>query len=241
MPKKLMGWFGLFLVIAYCGSFGLVTAYAMESNSYKVIEDSTDSDSQVDAASTTYQSSGATGALVVGETKSSGFQLQTGTVTTNDPALSFSIVSGDINFGSFTPSNATVATATFSIINYTSYGYVVQIVGTPPTNGSHTISAMTSTAASQKGIEQFGINLVANTLPTSVGANPDNGQFGFGLAATDYGTSNFYRYNSGETIASAPKSSGITIYTITYLINVNSITPGGEYTSDQTLIITGTY
>jgi hypothetical protein len=85
------------------------------------------------------------------------------------------------------------------------------------------------------------MNLVANTSPISFGANPDHGQFGFGSASTNYGTANNFRFVNGETIASAPKSSGQTIYTISYLVNVNSLTPGGNYTSSQTLICTGTF
>jgi hypothetical protein len=134
----------------------------------------------------------------------------------------------------------------FSVFNYTSYGYAVQITGNAPTSGAHTISPMTTTAIAQPGIEQFGINLVANTSPKSFGSNPDNGSFGFGIIGsgpgdTSYSTPNEFRYVSGETIASAPKSSGQTNYTISYIVNTSSITPGGRYTSDQTVIVTGTY
>jgi hypothetical protein len=154
--------------------------------------------------------------------------------------------SGAINFGDFSASTATVTSTTFSVTNYTSFGYVVQIIGSAPTSGSTTINAMDPAGpsypgASIAGTSQFGINLVANTSPTSVGANPNNGQFGFGAAAGNYGTSNSYRYVSGETIALAPKSSGTTIYTMTYMVNVPALTPGGKYTCDQTLIVTGTY
>jgi len=54
-------------------------------------------------------------------------------------------------------------------------------------------------------------------------------------------TTNEYRYVSGETIAFAPKDSGKTTYTMSYIINVNSFTPPGQYTTDQTLVVTGTY
>lgn len=193
------------------------------------------------SSSASYQASSSTGDLAVGNSGSANFQVDAGSQTTNDPALSFSMNNSGVNFGSFTPSSATTTTATFTVSNYTSYGYVVQIAGNPPSNGSHTITAMNTASTSQPGFEQFGINLVANTLPVSVGANPNNGQFGFGSASPNYGTSNSYRYVSGETIATAPKSSGSTIYTISYLVNVGSLTPGGKYTSNQTLIVTGTY
>lgn len=212
-----------------------------QSPNYRLDESTLGAGGVLQSSSANYQASSTTGDIAVGNSTSQNFQVDAGSKTTNDPTLSFSMNSNGVNFGSFTPANATVTTATFSVSNYTSYGYVVQIVGNPPSNGNHTIPALSTTSTSQAGIEQFGINLVANTSPVSVGANPNNGQFGFGTAAPNYGTSNKYRYVSGETIASAPKSSGETIYTLSYLINVGSLTPGGKYTSSQTLVVTGTY
>jgi hypothetical protein len=102
------------------------------------------------------------------------------------------------------------------------------------------------------GIEQFGINLVANTSPVSVGANPVNDenvqygkQFGYGQASSTsphiYNDSDDYRFVSSDIIAEAPKSSGQTLYTISYLVNVDNLTPGGKYINNLTLICIGTY
>lgn len=235
-----MGWVGVLLIVAYCFMY-VAPSQALQSPSYRFDESTVGSGGLVQSSSANFQSRTATGDLAVGEATSENFQIETGTNTTNDPTLSFSLQDVDVNFGNFTASGPTVTTASFSVKNYTSYGYVVQLVGTPPTNGEHVIEPMETTDASQPGIEQFGVNLVANTLPVSVGANPDNDEFGFGEAAPNYATSNQYRYVSGETVAKAPKSSGETIYTLSYLVNVGSLTPGGKYTSDQTLIVTGTY
>jgi hypothetical protein len=243
MSKRLLGWGSLSLILAFCATFQVSVPYAnaLQSTNYRFDESVVGTSDLEQSSSTNYQASNSTGDLSIGNAASTNYQVNAGSKTTPDPALSFAINNGNVNFGSFTPASATVTTTTFSVSNYTSFGYVAQIFGNPPSNGSHTISAMTTTGASQAGIEQFGINLVANTSPVSVGANPDNGQFGFGTVATNYGTSNVYRYVSGETIASAPKSSGITTYTISYLINVSSLTLGGQYTSNQTIIIIGTY
>lgn len=243
MSKRLAGWVSLFFVLAVSIAFQTPTAYAdpLQSANYRFDESVVGASGLMQSNSANYQGSNSVGDLATGSAASANYQIKPGSQTTNDPALSFSINSSAVNFGSFTASNATVTTANFSVSNYTSYGYVVQVIGNAPTNGSHTLPAMTTTGPSQAGIEQFGINLVANTLPSSVGVNPDNGQFGFGVAATNYGTSNQYRYVSGETIASAPKSSGVTTYTISYLVNVAGLTPGGQYTSNQTIIVTGTY
>jgi len=243
MSKRLAGWVSLFFALAVYIAFQATTAYAdpLQSTNYRFDESVIGASGLMQSNSANYQGSNSVGDLATGNAASSNFQVNAGSQTTSDPTLSFSINGAGVNFGSFTASNATVTTANFSVSNYTSYGYVVQVIGNTPTNGSHTLPAMTTTGPSQAGIEQFGINLVANTLPVSIGANPDNGQFGFGTVATNYGTSNQYRYVSGETIASAPKSSGVTNYTISYLVNVAGLTPGGQYTSNQTIIVTGTY
>ena len=243
MPKRLTGWIGVLLILAFCVATQATAVYAdpLQSPNYRFDESTIGSGGLNQSTSANYQGSDAIGDVAIGNASSTNYQVNAGSKTTNDPALSFAINNSGINFGNFTASNATMTTANFAISNYTSYGYVVQIVGKPPTNGNHTLPAMATTGASQSGTEQFGINLVANTSPSSVGANPNNGQFGFGAAATSYGSSNQYRYVSGETIASAPKSSGVTTYTISYLVNVAGLTPGGQYTSNQTLIVTGTY
>lgn len=214
---------------------------ALESPHYKFDESTVGAGGSIQSSSSSYQARSSIGDLGVGNTASSNYQINTGSQTTHDPTLSFRIDSAAANFGNFTATSATMTTAKFSVSNYTSYGYAVQIVGQAPTNGSHTIKPMLATGQSLPGTEQFGINVVANTLPLAVGANPDNGQFGFGVAATNYALANHYRYVNGETIAKAPKSSGETTYTISYLVNVADLTPGGQYTSNQSLIVTGTY
>jgi hypothetical protein len=238
-----VGRIGIFLTLSLC-ILCLTTGSnvsALQSATYHFDETSIGSGGLIQSSSTNFGTADSIGDISVGNTASANYQINTGSKTTNDPALSFSITSGAITFPSFSSTVATVTTATFSVSDYTSYGYVVQVIGNAPSYGSHVIPAMATTGPSQVGIEQFGINLVANTLPSSVGANPDNGQFGFGTAATNYSTSNQYRYVSGETIASAPKSSGLTNYTISYLVNVGALTPGGQYTTNQTIIVTGTY
>lgn len=213
----------------------------IQSTNYKFNESAIGSGGLNQSSSTSYTGRDSVGDIGIGNSASSNYQVNAGSTTTNDPALSVSLSGASVNFGSFTASSATTATSTFTILNYTSYGYVVYIVGTPPKNGPDTLSALSTTSASAAGVSQFGINLVANTSPVSVGANPNTGQFGFGSAAVNYNTSNVYRYVSGEQIAQATKSSGLTTYTITYLVNVPALASGGIYTSDQTIIVVGTY
>lgn len=236
--------FGLMLIAALFTSPALATDFPSSPN-YRFDETSIGTTNNLQSSSTNYHDQTGAGDTAVGSSSSANFQTQAGSNTSPDPNLTFTVNSGGANFGTFSPATTSTATATFSVVNYTSYGYVVQIAGNPPTYGSHQIDAMSTTTTSQTGVEQFGINLVANTSPVSFGANPDNGtapnDFGYGQAAPNYATSNQFRYVPGEAIAQAPKSSGKTDYTISYIVNVTNLTPGGTYNSNQTLIVTGTY
>lgn len=233
------------LVGAYILSALLMAPYVYavdpKSNNYQFNESSIGTGGLYGASSTNYQANSSTGDIAIGNSSSDNFQVDSGTKTQRDPALSFAVTSPNASFGKLSPSQASTATSTFTVSNYTSYGYVVQVYGKPPTYNGRSIAAMDVSGTSQPGIEQFGINLVANTSPVSFGANPDNGQFGFGSVTEDYNVANRFRYISGETIAKAEKSSGETKYTISYLVNVTGLTPGGTYLSNQTLVVTGTY
>jgi hypothetical protein len=242
MTKRWAGLYFIFSVVVLAYIASPVFADPLKSTNYQFQETSLGGTGVLNSQSDNYQTLGTAGGILgVGNSASDNFQINAGNITTNDPALAFAVSDASADFGAFSAGSTAVATSTFQVLDYTSYGYVVQILGNPPTHNSHVIPAMGTTGPSQVGTEQFGINLVANTSPTNFGANPDHGQFGYGSATANYGTPNNYRYVSGETIASAPKSSGQTIYTISFIVNVNSLSPGGEYTSSQTLICTGTY
>lgn len=247
MSQRMRVWSGIIIfVVGVLFVSPLTHAETLQSPNYKFDEPTLGADSTRQSSSANYSAISGTGDVGVSNSSSNSFQVNAGSNTSPDPVLSIAITSTMADFGILSPSATATATSTFSVLNYTSYGYAVQITGNAPTSGAHTISPMTTTAIAQPGIEQFGINLVANTSPKSFGSNPDNGSFGFGIIGSgpgdmSYSTPNEFRYVSGETIASAPKSSGQTNYTISYIVNTSSITPGGRYTSDQTVIVTGTY
>lgn len=218
---------------------------AINSNSYQIDEDFVGGGGSIDSSSSNYRSQDSIGATAVGDgATTSGTKTQSGATTTNDPTLEFSVSTSSISLGNLMTSQAATATATFSVRNYTSYGYIVQVLGTPPKITSHTLSAPSSPAAAAAGTEQFGINLAANTSPVALGAAPQqvpDSSYSFGASATGYNTANQYKYVSGDTIASAPKSSGQTTYTISYIANISTDTPQGQYSTAHQLICTGTY
>lgn len=216
-------------------------ASALESTNYRIDESAISTGNMLQSSSANFKAMDGVNDLAVGNSASSNYQILAGSKTDPYPWLSVRILSSNASFGVLSSTTTATATASFSVINYTSYGYVVQIEGATPKNGSHSLPAMT-TESSQSGIEQFGMNLVANTQPTNpLGANPDNGQFGYGTVNSNYATTNTFNYSDGSIIASAPKSSGTTTYTISYVMNVQALTPGGRYQANQSLVITGTY
>jgi hypothetical protein len=230
------------LAVGVTAGMGQAAADTLQSPNYKFDESVIGGGGLIQSGSANYQVSESFGEAGVGDSASANYQFEASNKTTPDPALTFVVNNGSANFGSFSPATTATSTSTFSVSNYTSWGYVVQIAGNAPTSSSgHSISSMGSTGSSTIGTEQFGINLVANTSPVSFGANPVQTIFGVGVAAPNYNTANQYRYVNGETIATAPKSSGVTTYTISYIVNVGSLTPGGQYSANQTLVCVGTF
>ncbi|HEX3082168.1 MAG TPA: hypothetical protein VHQ86_02855 [Candidatus Saccharimonadia bacterium] len=226
------------------------------STNYQVIEGEIGGNGQFNSNSLNYNinpnvdDGGASlGESTVGNGGSTNYQTNSGFNTTAQPGLTMIVNTGAVNFGTVTLATKMTQTATFSVKNYTSYGYVVQIIGSSPTQGSHQLTALTTDTAYNATVEQFGLNSVLNTV-TGVGANPVQNPsgpptFGYGVAGdgstNHYVQSDKWRFNSGEIVASAPKSSGETDYTLTFMLNAITTTPGGSYQGNLSLVATGTY
>jgi hypothetical protein len=201
-----------------------------------------------EASSANYKASLSLGALAVGRVSSSNYQAYSGFLTPGDPFLEFGIDSTLVDLGTLDSSSAKTGSALFHVRTYVDSGYTVQTLSQPPkvTSGaSHTLTPMSTLAASSTGTEQFGINLVANTSPVTFGADPSpqpDSTFATGQAATGYGTTNQYKYNVGDIIAQTGTSGwGQTNYTISYIANIAPLTPAGKYTMVQDLVVIATY
>lgn len=148
------------------------------------------------------------------------------------------IAGSTVNLGN----GSTVATASGTSVlaastNATS-GYSITVNGATLTSGANTITALASGAASTVGTKQFGLNLVSNSTP-AVGAAVSG--TGTGAAATNYGTANTFRFGTGETIATVGAPTNANAYTVSYIANVDGVTPPGAYTSNLTYIATANY
>lgn len=237
------------LVVAVTIMIGCPLALAQQSSStsYSVDEVFFGSGGALNACSSSYCSKQAAGELGVGASSSTNYKTQGGFNTDRTPYLAFTVTGGSTDLGVLSVGSATTTTATFSVKSYLAGGYVVQTVSDPPANTpplSSTLQNLTTPTASSPGTEQFGINLVANTSPSTFGANPvqvPDSTFSFGAAATGYNTPNLYKYVKGDTVARSTKSSGETDYTISYLFNISNNTSAGTYTFHHVLVATSTF
>lgn len=203
--------------------------------------------------SATYCAKQTAGETGTGNPSSTNYQARAGFDTDRTPSLTLLVndpqcpsYNTGVNLGYLSTLSAATGTVNFSVKSYLASAYTVTTVGTPPTSTSvpaHTFAALTSGGTSSPGTEQFGINLVANTSP-NVGSNPSqlpDSTFGFGQAASGYGTANTFKYNNGDAIARSLKSSGTTCYVISYLFNISGVTPDGVYTFNQSVVATSTF
>ncbi len=239
--------------IVSLGSWG--QSYACVSNqqscstNYGVNRVDFSSGSSLDTTcSTSYCAAQTLGDTTAGLTSSTNYAAQTGYNVNRSPSLEFLVNTASINLGILSTTTTATATATFSVESYLSSGYVVETISPPPQNASYTVSAPTTPTASSVGSEQFGINLVSNTTtcgaPVNFGANPvqvPSSSFSYGTAATNYNTCGKFMYKNGDTIATSNQSSGQTDYTISYIFNISSVTPGGQYSMNQQLVAIPTF
>lgn len=193
---------------------------------------------------TGYCSKQTAGELGIGNTKGTAYQAYAGFNTTDVPFLEFVVTAANIDLGVLSPSTTATANGTFSVRAWQAGGYTVTTASVPPKNGTYTLNALATPTASATGSEQFGINLVANTSPTTFGAGPQqlpNSTFSFGLAEPGYNTTNLYKYVKDDIIARANTSTSVTTYTVSYIFNIKPSTAGGTYKFNHILVATGTY
>lgn len=217
------------------------------SMNYQVGETFFGSGGDLQNCSMAYCAKTSVGELGVGNSASDNYQAQAGFNTDRAPYLDFVVTSSSADLGVLSVGSAATANTAFSVKTYLAGGYVLTTESDPPTStgvNAHTFTNLSTPTASSPGTEQFGMNLVANTSPTTFGASPvqvPDSSFSFGTFATGYGTANQYKYNKGDTVAQSTKSTGQTSFTVSYIFNISNVTPSGQYTFHQVLVATSTY
>ncbi len=129
----------------------------------------------------------------------------------------------------FSPVSTAYAVSQMAASTNAGTGYAITINGPTLTSGGNTISAMASAAQSQKGVAQFGLNLVANdgtafgnTAPNIAAYDNDNngatasvgsanvspasdgtGYRGQPSTTANYGTPGLFKFTTGDTVANS--------------------------------------
>lgn len=151
----------------------------------------------------------------------------------------------------FSPTDTATATSQMAASTNANFGYNITVAGPTLTSGVNEIDAITTTGPGVRGVTQFGINLVENTTATSdplVGANvtpTSDGDDLRGQPTTDYGTTDNFKFVSGDTVANSafntPGPTNSQIYTSSYIVNVSGSQPAGTYTTTLTYVCTATF
>ncbi len=235
----------------------LAFAQSSSSSNYQVTETFFGTGGELDASSTSYRSKQSAGELTVGALRSTIYSAQAGFNTDRTPYIAMATLTPSVDIGVLDMAHANVGTAQFWVKSYLG-PYVVQTFGAAPSNGSHTLNAPGADFTSTVGTEQFGFNLAVNTVSGATTGTPPSAlpnfgavpvqspdyatdPFGFGEVDPDYTTANNFKYINQDVIASSPRATSDTIYTISYLFNMSPVTPAGTYTMNHVLVATGTY
>jgi len=186
---------------------------------------------------TTYSDDAYTTAIDTGSVASSTAGQITVTATV-DETLTFTLLAATAALGNLTTTSTGAATSSMTVSTNAATGYSVAYSGTTLTSGSNTITAIASPAASSMNNKQFGINLMANTTPL-IGSNKTG--TGSGAPATGYGTADQFKFASGDTVASASVPTNSNTYTVSYIANIDGVTPPGAYSTVLTYVATANF
>jgi len=240
----------LFALVLCVGLAGTAAATTTSSSpNYSVTETQFGSGSALNDCSASYCAKLSAGDTAVGRASSNNYSAQLGSNTSDVPYLAVSIGGGAHDMGVLDDTHTVTATNTVDVTTYLSGGYVIQLVGATPSQGVHNLSVPLGEPGdvpftSQQGAEQFGINLVANTAP-AIGSNavnePSGGALSAGIVQPGYDTQNEFKYIDGDVIVNNPNGSGEALYTLSMIINVSSVTPGGHYSGGYSAVVIPTF
>jgi hypothetical protein len=139
-----------------------------------------------------------------------------------------------IDFGDLLTTVTRSGSSQFMVGTNAPNGYNVTANGFTMTSGTNQINAVVPLGTSQTASSQFGLNLRANLSPP-VGADMSGGS---GAVAANYNVPNFFRYADGDIVASSTGPTELALYTVSYIVNINSSQPAGVYNTTITYVCT---
>jgi hypothetical protein len=136
------------------------------------------------------------------------------------------------DLGNLSPSFTSAAQSQMVIATNAQNGYSMWVSGSTMMSGGNVINAMNGTTATP-GTSQFGLNLRANSAP-AVGQDPSGP--GSAGVTPNYNQQNIFRFATGDVLATVPQPDDHRKYTVSYVVNIPSGTPGGVYSTTLTYV-----
>ena len=143
------------------------------------------------------------------------------------------------DMGELSPTSTLTAQSEMAVGTNASGGFAITANGAPMSAGTKVIPSLNQPAESQPGQNQFGINLVANTVPV-VGGDPE-GEWTNAIASSDYGQADKYLFRSGDIVAYSPNVSLMRKFTVSYIVNSSPNLKAGVYTTTINFIASGRF
>lgn len=232
----------LLAVVLTMGGAGTVYATESKSDNFQVSEAEFGAGAALETCSGQYCAQATIGSMTTG-----GQPVAAGSTTASfgslaeqeEPLLEVIIEEGQSNLGVLSVDETAYKQTIVKVRSYLSDGYTLQILGKAPTYDSHTLASLATPTSAEPGQEQFGINLVANSIP-QIGAdlvNVPSDEFSFGTVMPDYATPDQFMYQDGAVVAQSLSQSGQTDYTISMIINVAGSTPAGHFAGDYSAVV----
>jgi hypothetical protein len=228
----------LVIVLAFSSS-SIVGALDANSDSYQLSEVQFGGSTNFNGCSDDYCAEVSIGDMTSGTSSSSSYGVEFGQILEDEPSLEVIVIPGESNLGILSAENTATKTAIIKVRSYLSGGYILRVTGDSPKFGTHNLKTPAIPTASVPGLEQFGINIVANSSP-SVGSNPiqaPGSGIELGKASGNYSLENMFMYLSGDTVAYSDTDSSQTDYTLSMIVNISNSTPAGHYFGDYAVVV----
>lgn len=211
---------------------------AMSSGNYQIFADGFMYAGDSDLNSSNYMMVAGGGEIGMGLSDSANYSLRAGTPAIDrEPSIGITMSPDRLDFGVLSSAGASAVSNSLQVFSNSHSGYILKIYGQTLTSGANTIDAIGAAAqASGPGTEQFGVNLVANTVP-AIGAAP---VLRHAVLDSDYGTANQFAFTDADTVATATKPSRDS-FTVSYIANIAGGTAAGLYQTVVTFTLTSNF
>lgn len=143
------------------------------------------------------------------------------------------------DMGELSANSTLTAQSQMAIGTNASAGFVIAAHAAPLSAGTNIIEPLNEPTPSRQGVDQFGINLVANQSP-QIGNDPE-GVWANAVASPDYEQPNRYKFRSGDVVAYSSNVSLMKKFTVSYIVNSSASLRAGVYTTTVNYIASGRF